>query len=244
SNLARKATRVRVFEAGRVFRRDPAVIDGPDSVAGVDQPVRIAGLAYGMAEPLQWSAKERAVDFYDVKGDVEALCGPSAVAFVAAPHPALHPGRSARVEVGGHAVGFVGELHPEWRLAYELPSAPIVFELDVAGLQARELPVYAPLPRQQSAWRDIAVIACDAVTHEALMESIGAIPGGLVRSARLFDIYKPDKPVAEIGAGERSLAIRLEIRADDATLTDERIDVVVADVLAALRQRLGLRLRS
>ena len=243
-NLARRATRVRVFESGRVFRRDAGVADGPLTVAGVDQPMRLAGLAWGPVEPLQWGAKERAVDFYDVKGDVEALCAPVRPVFVAAAHPALHPGRSARVEIDGVAVGFVGELHPRWRQAYELPSAPVVFELDQAALSTLPIPAFQPLPRQQSAWRDVALIASDAVTHDALLREILSVPGGSVRSARLFDVYKPVKPVADIGADERSLAVRLEIRDDDATLTDERIDAVVAEVLGVLQRRLGLRLRS
>ena len=244
SNLARRASRVRVFESGRVFMRDAASEDGPLSVAGVRQPTRLAGLAYGPAAPVQWGIKERQVDFYDVKGDIEALSAPRRPVFVAAVHPAMHPGRSARVEIDGRTVGYVGEMHPRWRQAYDLPSAPMLFELDEAALAERDLPAFQPLPRQQSNWRDIAVIADERVTHDALMQVIMGVPGGLVRSARLFDIYRPAQPVADIGPGERSLAVRLEIRDDHATLTDERIDDVVAEVLSALGARLGLRLRS
>ena len=102
------------------------------------------------------------------------------------------------------------------------------------------------MPRQQSAWRDISVIAGEGVTHAALMQAIAGanVSVGLVRSARLFDIYKPTTPTADIGAGERSLAIRLELLDDEATLTDPRIDGVVADVLQALKLRLGVRLRA
>lgn len=243
ANLARKAARVRVFEAGRVFRRDPDATDGQASVAGVSQPLQLGGLAYGAAEPLQWGRTERPVDFFDVKGDLETLCAPTRLTFVAAPHPALHPGRSARIEVDGHAVGLLGELHPRWRLAYDLPAVPILFEVDLAQLAAIGLPAHRPIARQQSAWRDIAVIADESITHDAVMRAIAAVPGGLVRSARLFDVYKPAPSTADIAAGERSLAIRLEILADEATLTDERIDAVVGEVLAGLRERLGLRLR-
>jgi phenylalanyl-tRNA synthetase beta chain len=242
-NLSRKATRVRIFEAGRVFLRDRSAPDGPGSVAGVRQPMRLAGLAYGPAEPPQWGRKERAVDFYDVKGDIEALCAPSELVFTPTQHPALHPGRSALIAIDGQAVGFVGELHPRWRQTHELPSAPILFELDVERLESRALPAYVPLPRQQSVWRDIAVIARESVTHAALKDAIAQVPGGLVRSVNLFDVYKPPKPVADIGPDERSLALRLEIRDDDSTLTDERIDNVVAQVLAALREHVGARLR-
>jgi phenylalanyl-tRNA synthetase beta chain len=106
------------------------------------------------------------------------------------------------------------------------------------------LPTFRALPRQQSAWRDIAVIAGEPVSHAALMQAIDAVPGGLVRSARLFDVYRPAQAVGDIGAGERSLAVRLEIRDDETTLTDERIDAVVGEVLATLQRRLGLRLRT
>jgi phenylalanyl-tRNA synthetase beta chain len=243
-NLARKTSRVRVFEFGRVFRRDATVANGAVSVAGVAQPLRVAGLAYGGVDALQWAAKERPVDFFDVKGDIESLLAPLAVSFTAGEHPALHPGRSARIEVDGQAIGFVGELHPKWRQSYELPQAPVVFELDASALLQRLLPQFQPIPKQQSAWRDIAVIAGEQVTHEALMDTIAGVDPGLIRSARLFDIYKPATPSADMAAGERSLAIRLELLDDTATLTDERIEAGVHRVLDNLKARLGVRLRG
>jgi phenylalanyl-tRNA synthetase beta chain len=243
-NLARKASRVRIHEIGRVFKRDAAVMDGVASVAGVDQPMRVAGLAYDSVDELQWGSKTRQVDFFDVKGDVEALLAPRVARFVAAPHPALHPGRSARVEIDGRVIGFVGELHPQWRQAYELPSAPIVFEFDLAALTQQPLPAFAPIPRQQSAWRDIAVIAGEQVSHDAVIETARAANAQLVRSVKLFDVYKPAAASSDMAAGERSLALRLEILDDSTTLTDERIESVKAEVVAALGQRLGVRLRA
>jgi phenylalanyl-tRNA synthetase beta chain len=243
-NLARKATRVRVFEIGRVFERDATAVDSDATVAGLSQPRRLAGLAYGSADDLQWASKERAADFYDLKGDIESLLAPRRARFVPASHPALHPGRCAQVEVGGVAIGFAGELHPKWRQAYELPAAPLLFELDLSALLERDIPSLEPIQRQQSAWRDIAVIAGEAVTHEALMQTIIEADRALIRSARLFDIYKPAAPTADIGTGERSLAVRLELLDDEATLTDERIDGAVASVLKSLSRRLGVRLRG
>ena len=243
-NLARKASRVRVFEIGRVFLRDPAVSASNTSVAGVQQPLRLAGLAFGGADPPQWGRMEASVDFFDVKGDVEALLAPREARFIPATHPALHPGRCARIEVNGVAVGHVGELHPRWRQAYELPAAPMLFELEVAALIERALPAYAPIQRQQSAWRDLALIITERVTHDALMRAIGAGPHGLVRSARLFDVYKPAAPSAEIAAGERSLAVRLELLDDEATLTDERIDAQVQALIAKLAHLGVARLRT
>ncbi len=242
-NLARKAVRVRVFESGRVFVRDANAPDSDAGVAGLRQPMRLAGLAHGSAEPVQWGAKERGIDFFDIKGDIEALLAPRSATFVPAEHPAMHPGRCARIELGGLAIGFVGELHPKWRQAYELPAAPLLFELDTDALLARDVPMAVLLPRQQSAWRDLAVVAGDTVTHDALIQVIRETDATLVRAARLFDIYRPAVPTADIGAGERSLAVRLELLDNDATLTDQRIDAVVADVLQALKLRLGVRQR-
>jgi len=243
-NLARRAPRVRVFEVGRTYRRDPQVLDGDVAVAGIDQPMRVAGLAWGAADALQWGAAERSVDFFDVKGDVESLFEPIGVRFVAAEHPALHPGRSARVEVDGRAVGWVGELHPRWCQGYELAQPPVVFELDLEALTGRTVPAAHPLPRQQSALRDLALVVGEGVTHDALIVALTDDASGLVRTAQLFDLYKPKAGSAGWAAGERSMAVRLELRDDDATLTDERIEAALAEALARVGQRLGARLRA
>ncbi|UUX97277.1 phenylalanine--tRNA ligase subunit beta [Aquabacterium sp. J223] len=245
-NLARRAERVRLFEVGRVFHRDADAVDGPFSVAGVRQPMRVGGLAWGPAEQLQWATKERHVDFFDVKGDVEALLVPATARFVPtagdAAHPALHPGRAAWVELDGRRVGFVGELHPRWRLAYELPSAPVVFELDLDALLQRPLPAFQPLPKQLSTWRDLAVVAPQSLPHDAVVQAI-ADADPLLRSVRLFDVWQPAQPTADIGPGEHSLALRLELRDDDATLTDDRIEAVVRRVITQL-SGLGARPRG
>ncbi len=243
-NLARKAPRVRLFEIGRVFLRDASVTDSLATVAGISQPMRLGGLAYGGAEGAQWGAKERAVDFFDVKGDIEALLSPGTARFVPHEHPALHPGRSACIELGGKVIGFVGELHPRWRQSYELPQAPMLFELDADALRQRPVPVFKPLQRQQSVWRDIAVIAGEQVSHDALIDTITSANPELVRSARLFDVYKPANPGGDLAVGERSLAVRLEMLDETTPLTDERTEAAVAGVLDALKARLGVRLRG
>jgi len=243
-NLTRKAPRVRVFEIGRVFLRDASVPESDSSIAGVNQPMRVAGLAWGPVDQQQWGAKERQVDFFDVKGDVEALFAPRQLRFVAAEHPALHPGRSARVELDGVEIGVIGELHPKWRQGYELPTAPVVFELTLDAVMSRTLPKGQGVPRQQAVLRDIAVIVGEKVTHEALMATIAKAHGGLIRSAKLFDVFKPAQPTAELQSGERSLAVRLELLDEEATLTDERIEEAMAAVLALLAAELGAKLRG
>jgi len=243
-NLARKAGRVRLFEIGRVFKRDAAATDGPLSVAGVDQPQRVAGLAYGAALPLQWAAREQGVDFYDVKGDIEALLAPRRPVFAPAAHPALHPGRCASITLDGRVIGHLGELHPKWRQAYELPQAPVLFEIDLDAALDRPVPAFVPVSRQQPVQRDLALVLGEGVAHDALMARLQDDPQGLVRSATLFDIYKPATPVAGLQQGERSLAVRLELRDDDATLTDERIDAALAAAVARAAQTFGARLRT
>jgi phenylalanyl-tRNA synthetase beta chain len=243
-NLARKAARVRVFEIGRVFMRDASAPEGPRDVAGVRQPTRVAGLAYGAADSLQWGSKEQGVDFYDAKGDVQALLAPRQAVVVVGSHPAMHPGRCARIEVDGKPVGFVGELHPRWRQAYELAHAPVLFELELDAVLDAPVPVFAPVPRQQPVLRDLALVLRDDVSHDALMSQLRADPAGLIRSAVLFDLYKPGASGAGIQTGERSMAVRLELLDFDATLTDERIEVAVAAALARVQAAFGARLRA
>jgi phenylalanyl-tRNA synthetase beta chain len=243
-NLSRKTTRVRVFEIGRVFKRDAAVQDGPLTVAGVHQPMRVAGLIYGAAETQQWGRAEQAVDFFDAKGDLTSLLAPRQATFVAAEHPAMHPGRCAAVHVGATCIGHVGELHPQWRQAYELPHAPMLFELDLNAVLDQPVPVFEPVPRQQPVWRDLSLVVRDSVAHDALVACLRDDPAALVRSATLFDIYKPKQAVTGMAADERSLAVRLELLDNSSTLTDERIDATVAAALTRAAQAFGARLRA
>ncbi|PWW46411.1 phenylalanine--tRNA ligase subunit beta [Melaminivora alkalimesophila] len=250
-NLDRRAARVRVFEIGRVFARDAGVAASDTSVEGIAQPMRVAGLAYGPAQQLQWGQRERAVDFYDLKGDVEALLAPLKPAFEAAEHPALHPGRCARVLLDGRAVGFIGELHPRWRQSWELPSAPVLFELELEAALQRPVPAFAPVPRRQSVERDIAVVVAERVTHDEVMQAVrAALAPSLLRSAVLFDVFRPPagrtpQPGAAGGlaAGEKSLAIRLSLLSEAAALQEAEIESAVQAVLQSLARRTGARLR-
>ncbi|WP_101047598.1 phenylalanine--tRNA ligase subunit beta [Macromonas nakdongensis] len=246
-NTDRKAARVRVFELGRVFRKDASVTDSDTTVAGFDQPMRVAGLAFGDEATQQWGHAARAVDFFDVKGDVEALLAPRVPTFEAAEHPAMHPGRCARVCLDGVAIGFVGELHPRWRQAEGWLQAPVMFELELPAVLAREVAVARAVARHQPVERDIAVVVKEGVGHAALMAAVHAAPTqGWLKQAVLFDVYRPKKG-AEHGGGlapdEKSLAVRLTLEREDATLTDEEIDGTVKAVLATLAERVQARLR-
>jgi len=244
-NQDRKAARVRVFEIGRVFLRDDAIASSDTTVKGFDQPMRLAGLATGANEAPEWGVKERSVDFFDVKGDLEALLAPKPLTFVPSLHPAMHPGRCAQVLLGGVAIGSVGELHPKWRQAYELTQAPIVFELDLAPVLARQIPVFKTVPKFQAVERDIAVLVDEQVTHDALMSAIWAAPvQGVLRDALLFDIYRPNSanPV-EKKLVEKSMAVRLTLNGQDAALTEGQIESAMAAVMVALAEKFNARQR-
>jgi phenylalanyl-tRNA synthetase beta chain len=239
-NLAHRAPRARLFEVGRVYRRDATAASGDVAVAGIDQPMRVAALAWGAADASQWGRSDRPVDFFDIKGDLEALLAPRKARFAAASHPALHPGRSARVELDGRAIGWVGELHPRWCQGYELPHAPQLFEIDLDSLLARPLPQPAPLPRYPAALRDVALVVGDGVTHDALVAALVDDASQLVRAAQLFDVFRPK----DAAGAERSMAVRLTLRDEHATLTDERIDAAVSQAVERARTRLNARLRA
>ena len=258
-NLNRKAARVRVFELGRVFLADAEARGGDRDVQGIRQPQRLGGLAYGPAADEQWGQPTREVDFFDVKGDVERLLGDAReLRFVAAVHPALHPGRSARVEVGGRVVGWIGELHPRLQQHYELPRPAVVFELDATALQQAAVPRAEPVPRFPPVQRDLALWFDAAVTQRQIGDVVDALRQkdarlASLRDFRLFDVYRPSVGDSSrfAGAGanallnkEKSLAFRIQLQDTERTLSDADADAAVSAIVDELGARLGARLRQ
>ncbi len=244
-NVDRKASRVRVFEIGRVFHKDASVQNTDTTVQGFDQPMHVAGIAFGSAAPLQWGTKEQAADFFDVKADVEALLAPAVPQFEAAEHPAMHPGRCAKVLVNGQAVGHVGELHPRWRQSWDLAQAPVMFELSLDAVLHRDVPKSSGVAKFPNVERDIAVIVKDSVTHAQLMAAVHAAKTqGLLRNAVLFDVYRPKAESTAMAMDEKSLAVRLTLNSDEATLNEAQIEGVVQAVLAELAAQVSARLRA
>ncbi len=251
-NVDRKAPRVRVFELGRVFLRNDSVVESDTTVKGFEQPMRVAGLAYGAAAQQQWGQADAKVDFYDVKGDVEALLAPLKPVFEAAEHPAMHPGRCARVMLNGKAIGVVGELHPQWRQEWDLAQAPVLFELELDAVLAREVPKFQAVAKHQAVERDIAVVVKETVTHAQVMAAVAVgVQGGILRNAVLFDVFRPKKLKAgeeaapgSLAQDEKSLAVRLTLGRDDAALTDVEIDAAMQGAIAALQSQVAARLRG
>jgi len=248
-NLNRKAARVRLFEVGRVFHRDADTKDGGLSVAGYSQPMMAAGIAYGAAFEEQWGVPTRHVDFFDVKGDVEALFHPRVARFEPVAHPALHPGRAARVLVDGKAVGVVGELHPRWLQEYELTQAPVVFELALDALRDVGLPDYTEISKFPAAVRDLAVVVKQSVRAQDMLDTMRAALdkhgfGRFCQSLVLFDEFRPKAASAAIGADEKSLAFRVTLQDTGSTLQDETVDSAVRCMVDALGDAFQARLRS
>ncbi|WP_291381722.1 MULTISPECIES: phenylalanine--tRNA ligase subunit beta [Achromobacter] len=239
-NANRKQSRVRLFELGRVFFRDASAQDGPLQVAGVRQPMKLAGAAWGPAVEEQWGVPTRHVDFFDVKMDVESLFGARGrrLRFEAAAHPALHPGRGARVMLDGKQVGWIGELHPRWAQQADLAHAPVVFELDVDALSEGELPQVRELSRQPVVVRDLALWVDEDVTVQSMLDTVAAAVKAdaqlaVVQDARVFDVWR-DKAQGSEPVAEKSLAFRFWLQDTEVTLDEAR----VADCLARIKEAL------
>jgi len=257
-NLNRKAGRVRVYELGRVFLRDAAATEGPLAVRGIRQPARLAALAYGPVDDEQWGLPTRDVDFFDVKGDLEGMLPRDALRFEPAVHPALHPGRGARVMLGGEAIGWIGELHPRWQQKYELPRAPVLFELDVEPVLPVALPVATSVPKFPEVQRDVALWFDESVPLQGVYDVVGELAQAdprlrCLRQFRLFDLYRPSvrasSKIEEVGANamlikEKSLAFRLVLQDTERTLAEAQAEAAVAAVVEGLGNRLNARLRK
>lgn len=233
-NLKRQTSRVRVFEIGRCFSQDAA------QDTGYRQPQRVAALAAGPALPEQWGTPSRAADFYDLKGDLEAIFAPRRLAFERTSHPALHPGRSARVLLDGREIGVLGELHPRWRQKYELADPAVVFEIDLAALLETPLPSYNEVSRFPAVVRDIALVVPQQCEVAALLAALQAAAPGFVREIQLFDVYQGKGVAADC----KSLAFRVAMQDTRKTLADSDADAALASLLAAAQQQFGATLRS
>ena len=248
-NLNRRADRIRVFEAGRVFLHDPSIKAGELTIEGFAQPKMIGGLAYGPTLDEQWGAPSRTVDFFDVKGDVEALFAPVVPRFVTAEHPALHPGRSARIEIDGRKVGWIGELHPRWLQKYDLPQAPILFEIEADALIERSLPVPSEVSKFPPVRRDIAVVVDQKIEVQTLLdelENARSEPACKhVTRVALFDEFRPKSSTSGgLGAHEKSLAFRVTLQDTGGTLQDETVETAIKTLVDRLARVHGARLRG
>ena len=233
-NANRQQERIRLFEIARVFH------------AGDDAPRetrRVAAVACGRAQPEHWGGEKRAVDFFDIKADLESLVGLAGgrrAELSPIDRPDFHPGRSAEVRVDGVVLGQVGALHPRLLKALDLDHDVYAFELDLDGLTAGRLPEAAELSRFPQVRRDIAVVVPETVSWGQVERVLRGIAGAVLRDLVLFDRYSG----TGLGSGLKSLAIGLILQDSYRTLTDQEADHFVASAVAALERECGGRLRG
>jgi phenylalanyl-tRNA synthetase beta chain len=228
-NLNRQQDRVRIFEIGASYA---------EAKEGFTETMRISGLAYGDVMPEQWAEAARSVDFYDVKADVDALTGDRAE-YVAAQHPALHPGQTAQIIVRGRSIGWIGKLHPKWQQHYQLPKGAVLFEMDLAPLQQRSIAKYTEVPKFPPVRRDIAVVVDEAVSVDALIKTMKKAKVQFVTDIALFDVYR-GKGIAE---DKKSLAFYVLMQDTQKSLTDAEVDSVMASLLELIKNQHGAELR-
>lgn len=234
-NLNRQQNRIRIFETGLRF------ILQADEIL---QENTIAGLVSGPEFPLQWGEAERAVDFADLKGDIEALLKPAGAAgrlkVEPKPHPALHPGQSARLQLDGRELGWMGALHPGLSKSLDLPQGALVFEMRLGGLLEGKIPAFEPISRFPAVRRDLAVIVREEVSAAELLAAAREAAGTVLQEARIFDIYRG----SGIDSGRKSVALGLILQDSSRTLTDEDADGAMQRVADRLARGLGATIRD
>jgi phenylalanyl-tRNA synthetase beta chain len=225
SNLARQQDRVRLFESGKTFH---------GTLAQPVEVVRTAALAIGPATPEQWGSQSREVDFFDIKGDIEALLGLAGakVSFAHAEHPGLQAGQSAQIVRDGAIVGMAGKLHPSTARALDISHPVLLFELDAAAAFAAPVPVAAAVSRFPAIRRDVAVVVTDDITSEQLIQVALSAAPDIIRRAVVFDVYRGPG----IEAGVKSVALGLILQETSRTLTDDDADKVMAAAVQKLQQ--------
>jgi phenylalanyl-tRNA synthetase beta chain len=246
-NRSRGAAALRLFEAGAVYLPDAGDSDPAHPLPS--EPYHVAALLSGAVRPATWREPEpRAADFFAAKGVLggmlDAVHVPWNVEADPGAAPFLHPGRAARVLIGGTVAGWIGEIHPEvaagWDWGPESPVAAFEIDLDVAAEHV-QFAAYRDLTSFPELREDLAVIVADSVTTAQVLDVVRAAGGALLAGAEVFDVYRDEQ---RIGAGNVSLALRLRFQARDRTLTDEEVATRRRKIAAALTSQLHGRVRD
>jgi phenylalanyl-tRNA synthetase beta chain len=238
-NLRRQQARVRLFEMGKKFRLLAAEQGG--ALAEIET---LAGIATGARWPEQWGSPREALDFYDVKADVEgllALTGDrSSVRFEAGALDCLRPGRTARIYRGSTAIGWLGEIHPQVARAINLSNSAVLFELEIESAFGANPLQFKKISKFPSVRRDLAIVVDESVPLAVLQENVTVSASGLLHELRVFDVYRG--PGVE--SGRKSIALGLILQDSSRTLTDVDADAVVTAVVGRLRDELSATIRD
>lgn len=230
-NLNRKQNRVRIFEIGSCFNRDG------NKESEVEN---LAVLCSGSVYPEQWGVVDRAIDFYDVKMDIESLLWPRNIDFEPAVHPALHPGKAAKVLVDKKVVGWIGELHPRWQSKYQLSQSAVLFELQTEVFARESLSMMQIFSKFPPVRRDIAVVVENGISVATLLKVMNLEKDKNISEISLFDLYSGEN----LAQGKKSLAFRILLQSIEKNLTDQEIDRAINGLLDTLGREFGATLRS
>jgi phenylalanyl-tRNA synthetase beta chain len=240
-NRARGAVALRLFEAGAVY------LPVSGDVPATDEPHHVAVVLSGPVRPPTWrDANPPAADFFAVKGALGAMLDtlrvPWSLEATDDPEPFLHPGRAARVLLGGAPAGWLGEVHPTVAAHWDLTDSVAAFELDLdAAVELVATPQYTDLTSFPELREDLAVIVADTVSAAEVVAVARRAGGNLLAGADVFDVYRDPE---RIGVGNVSLALRLRFRASDRTLTDEDVAARRRKIAGALASELQGRVRD
>jgi phenylalanyl-tRNA synthetase beta chain len=233
-NIRRQQPRVRLFETGVAFLQGDTM----------NEMERLAGIATGDALPEQWGEPSRALDFFDIKGDIERLYAMRGDAgkpvFEPGELPWMHPGASAVIKLNDEVAGWCGAVHPSVLKAFEIKKSVFAFELDLENLLQRDVPFTGAISRFPSVRRDLAILLPNDVSYARVRACIISAAGPLLEKLVVFDVYQ-DKNLKK---GYKSLAIGLIFNNVSSTLKDEDVDPVIETVVSELEQRLGTQLRG
>ncbi|MGQ7275909.1 phenylalanine--tRNA ligase subunit beta [Marinobacter sp. V034] len=232
-NQNRQQSRIRLFETGLRF------ISNGESI---DQVPMLAGVVTGSQDPESWVNGRRNVDFYDAKGDLEALFDLLGIQvdFVAGEHPSLHPGQTAELRMNGESVGWLGALHPQVQKKLDLNGAIYVFELFLNSILTGYVPNFKEFSKFPEVRRDLAIIIGNEVGYAEVQRIARQHAGEQLTGVRLFDVFEGEA----IGEGRKSLALSLFWQHPERTLNDEEVQASVNAVVDALKAELGATLRS
>jgi len=237
-NQKRQQPRVRLFESGLRF------IPEESAENGMRQEMMLAGIIAGTRGEEHWDIATNTVDFFDLKGDLEAVleltANELAYEFKAAKHPALHPGQTAAIVVGGKEVGFIGTVHPELERKFGLNGRTIMFEIEWDAINTRVIPEAAAVSKFPANRRDIAIVADEAIASGDIVTECLASGGELLTSAKLFDVYRGQG----VEDGKKSLAIALTLQSVERTLEEADITSAVDAIVAAIGEKFSATLRD
>ncbi len=236
-NQNRQQPRVRLFESGLVFYKNDS------EPTGATQVPMLGGVITGNASASGWDAVERAVDFFDLKGDVETLIRMShqqeSIRFDECEHPALHPGQSASIMKDGEEVGIMGQLHPSLVKPIGVSGKVYVFQICQDALMTMQVPSAKAISKFPEVQRDLAFLVDEGLAVQALVDSIVAVESDILKSVELFDVYRGEG----VEASQKSIALTLKIQHQDRTLQDDEVDTLISEVLVLAKQAVNAELR-